>query len=157
MQHLLDFIQEHSLEEQLYFAVPSATGDLELLWRRDVAADHWQLRLRGVAGPGQLVERGTLIQTLQSRGADMGAVKRELNAMLAAQIAFADMVLRDANQQLGRDLVQRYVRGHQGFITELQAAIEKVTQPPRPAMKVVDGGGAQTELRAGHLTIVRGS
>ena len=155
MQHLLDFIQEHTLEEQLYFIAPTAAGELELSWRRNEAPDYWHLRLRRAEGPWELVHRGELIQQLESRGVDMTVVKGELNAMLAAQIAFADMVLRDANQQLGQNVVERFVLGHQDFITELQAAIEQLTVRARPSMVVVTGGGAQTETRAGHLSIVR--
>jgi hypothetical protein len=155
MQHLLDFIQEHTLEEQLYFAVPTGTGDLELSWRRSDAPDHWHVRPKRSAGPWELVSRSELVLQLETRGADMNAVKCELNAMLAAQIAFADMVLRDANQQLGQKVVERYVRGHRDFIVDLQAAIEKLTAPVKPKMVLVAGGGVQTETRAGHLSIVR--
>ena len=154
MQHLLDFIQEHTLEEQLYFAAPSRAGELELSWRRSEAPDFWHVRPRGREGPWELVPRGELIVELEARGTDMGAVKCELNAMLAAQIAFADMVLRDANQQLGEQVVERFVRGHRDFIVDLQAAIESLA-PRKPSMVVVNGGGAQTETKAGHLSVVR--
>jgi hypothetical protein len=155
MQHLLDFIQEHTLEEQLYFVAPTASGELELSWRRTEAPEYWHLRPRWSEGPWELVRRRELIHQLESRGVDMAVVKGELNAMLAAQIAFADMVLRDANQQLGQSVVERYVLGHRDFIVELQAAIEQLTERSKPSMVVVPGGGAQTESRAGHLSIVR--
>jgi hypothetical protein len=154
MQYLLDFIQEHTFEDQLYFVVEGPAGELELLWKRGEADSHWQLRPRGSDGPWELVPRRELIQDLERRNVDMLAVKRELNAVLAVQISFADMVLRDANQKFGRELVQRFVRGHQGFLNELQAAIEQLTNS-RPSMKIVAGGGEQTEVRAGHLSIVR--
>lgn len=155
MQHLLDFIQEHTFEDQLYFVVEGRAGELELLWKRGELESHWQLRLRGVDGPWELIRRSELIEELESRDVDMVGVKRELNAVLAVQIAFADTVLRDANQQFGRDLVQRFVRGHQGFLTELQAAIDQLTGNAKPSMSIVSGGGEQTEVRAGHLSIVR--
>jgi hypothetical protein len=155
MQHLLDFIQEHTFEDQLYFVVDGPGGELELLWKRGELDGHWQLRPRGSDGPWELIRRRELIDELERRNVDMLAVKRELNAVLAVQIAFADMVLRDANQQFGRELVQRFVRGHQGFLNELQAAIEQLTVNSRPSMTIVPGGGEQTETRAGHLSIVR--
>jgi len=155
MQYLLDFIQKHTLEEQLYFVAQRPSGDLELLWRAREDAHHWQLRPRHCEGPCELIHRDALIHELEARGVDMAGVKQELNAMLAAQIAFADMLLRDANQHLGRDLVQRFVRGHRDFIDELQTAIAQLSVPPRTKMLLVDGGGAQTTLRAGHLSLVR--
>lgn len=155
MQHLLDFIQEHTFEDQLYFVVEGRAGELELLWKRGEIESYWQLRPRGSDGPWELIRRSELIRELELRDVDMVGVKRELNAVLAVQIAFADTVLRDANQQLGRDLVQRFVRGHQSFLTELQAAIEQLAGNARPSMTIVRGGGEQTEVRAGHLSIVR--
>jgi hypothetical protein len=154
MQHLLDFIQEHTLEDQLYFVVQGPAGDLELLWRRGEAESHWQIRPRGYEGPTELVHRAELIQELESRRVDMNGVKRELNAVLAAQIAFADTVLRDADQKLGRTLVQRFVHGHQTFLRELQAAVEQLAPRSQPRMVVVQGGGAQTAMREGHLSVV---
>jgi hypothetical protein len=62
------------------------------------------------------------------------------------------MVLRDANQELGPELVERFVQASQSFILQLKAAVEQVV---RPKMKVVHGGGEQSESRGGHLTIVR--
>jgi hypothetical protein len=154
MQYLLDFIQEHSLDAQLYFLARSPADEFELLWRRAECADYWQLRPKHREGPSELVDRHKLIDHLTSRGVDMTAVKRELNAMLAVQIAFADMVLRDADQQLGRNTVQRFVLEQRTFMSELQAAVEQLTGG-RQNMGVVQGGGAQTTLRTGHLSIVR--
>ena len=155
MQYLLDFIQDHTFESQLYFVAQCPAGELEVLWQRAGSPEHWQLRLRPSQGPWELVARGELLCELESRGADMGAVRQDLNAMLAAQIAFADLVLRDANQQLGAELVQRFVLGNQSFLEKLRAAVEQLSTQERPRMEVLPGGGAQSALRAGHLTIVR--
>ena len=154
MQHLLDFIVEHTLEDQLYFVAHCPEEKLEVLWKRGEASEQWQVRPQRGEGPWEIVWRSELIGRLEARGADMGAVKQELHAMLAAQIAFADMVLRDANQQLGREVVERFVVGHQEFIRDLQAAIEQIA-PRRPSMTVVSGGGEQTQTREGHLSVVR--
>jgi hypothetical protein len=157
MQHLLDFIQEHTLDDQLYLVATCPTGELELLWRRGVIESHWQIRPKRSDGPWELIHRSEVIAQLEQRGADMAVVKRELQAMLASLIAFADMVLRDANQQLGEQLVERFVSGHRAFIQELEVAIGRLTDAPQPApaMEVVPGGGAQTSVRTGHLSIVR--
>jgi len=155
MQHLLDFITEHTLEDQLYFVTQSPAGELALLWRRTEAAHHWQLRPKGREGPAELIARSGLIQELEARGVDMLGVKCELHAMLSAQIAFAELVLRDADRQLEPELVRRFVLGHQGFIRGLQSAVERLTAPPRPSMLIVQGGGERTQLRAGHLSLVR--
>jgi hypothetical protein len=155
MQHLLDFINDHTLDEQLYLVVDTPAGELELLWRRQVDAGLWQLRPNKCEGPWQLVHRGDLLDHLEERGVDLPLVEHELKAMVITQIAFADIVLRDAAVLLGRDVVQQAVRQHRGFMAELQGEIRRLIEPPRPSMVVVNGGGAQTLVRAGHLTVVR--
>lgn len=155
MQHLLDFIQEHTLEEQLYFVAPRGSEEVEALWRRGEHADHWQIRPKRGEGPWELIPRDALIEHLAARGVDMPSVKQELHSLLAVQIAFADMVLRDANHQLGSEIVERFVVGQQGFLDELHRAVEQLTNGARPSMVVVQGGGAQTTVREGHLSLVR--
>jgi hypothetical protein len=155
MQHLLDFIQKHTLEEQLYLVVQCPAGELELQWRRADALDHWHIRPSRCEGPWARLHRSDVIDELESRHVDMAGVKRELTAMLAAQIAFADLVLRDAKQELGPELVERFVVGHRAFIADLQAAVEQLTARPRPPLVSVRGGGAQTSVPAGTLTLVR--
>ena len=130
MQHLLDFIHEHTLEEQLYFVATSRSGDLELTWQRRVAPTHWQVRPSGREGPAELVHQRDLLLVLRARQADMVKIERELQAIVITQIAFADLVLRDASALLGTDSVRR------------------------AAITVHAGGGEQTAARAGHLSLL---
>lgn len=162
MQHLLDFIHEHTVDEQLYLVAAARTGELELLWQRREDADHWQLRPRHGEDGWERVHRSELLEALAQRGVDMSAVERELNAMATTQIVFADMVLCDARRVLGRDTVRRAVLGHRDFVGELRAALERLTNAPesestppaRPSMMVIKGGGDQSEARTGHLSVV---
>jgi hypothetical protein len=84
-------------------------------------------------------------------------VERELRAIVMTQIAFADMLLRDANECLGRELVQTAVAGHREFLNELKSAVSELVIRPaqrRPSMQVLDGGGVQSETRSGHLRVL---
>ena len=155
MQHLLDFIHEHTLDDQLYILADTPSGALELQWRRAESAEHWQIRPHRGEGPWDRIHRANLLHSLQARGADMRGVERELEQLVATQIAFADMVLCDAAEHLGREVVQRAVHGHRAFLGELRATVQQLTAPARPSMAVVHGGGEQTTTRAGHLRLVR--
>ena len=155
MQHLLDFIHEHTLEEQLYLIAATPAGELELLWQRCPGQDNWQIRPRQCEGPFELVARADLLSSLERRGVDMACIERELNVMAMTQIAFADIVLRDAAKALGRDFVDQAVRGHAQFMDELQAALRRLIEPARPSMVMHQGGGAQSSSRGRHLTLVR--
>ena len=154
MQHLLDFIHDHTLEEQLYLVVQTPAGELELLWQRCPGQDQWQIRPRLCEGPWERVSRAELLGSLTLRNVDMHGLERELSAMVMTQVAFADIVLRDAATGLGRDFVQQAVRGHEHFLDELQAALRRLIEPGRPAMVMHPGGGAQSSTR-GRLTLVR--
>jgi hypothetical protein len=159
MQHLLDFIHEHTLEEQLYLVAPTPAGELELLWQRCPGQDNWQIRPRQCEGPYELIGRAELLGNLERRGVDMASVERELNVMAMTQIAFADLVLRDATRQLGAEFVDNAVRGHAQFLDELQAALRKLIEPAGPSMVVHRGGAAPSATQAPghqrHLTLVR--
>jgi hypothetical protein len=149
MQYLLDFIHEHTLERELTFELDGPTGVLELRWRAEFP-EHWRIRARSSKGAGARVSRTKLVQHLVARGADLRALKRELQAILGAQIAFADRVLRDA--ALGREHQARFALGQRRFFAALETALERLTEP---ALVVVPGGGAQTKTREGHLSLVR--
>ena len=156
MQHLLDFVHEHTLEEQLYMVVETNTGELELLWQRRHDADGWQVRQHKSEVAFETVTRHELIDTLRAKGAVMERFERELRAIAMTQIAFADMLLRDANTALGRDFVHAALRGHDEFMSELKSSITELVLKPAKAkakaqMQVLDGGGASSSTRSGHL------
>jgi hypothetical protein len=158
MQHLLDFVHEHTLEEQLFLVVETSSGELELLWQRRHDSNSWQLRPYKSEAAYENVARAELLDTLRGKGAVMERVERELRAIAMTQIAFADMLLRDANTALGRDFVNDALRGHEAFMTQLTSSITELVLKPAKAkakakakMQVLAGGGASSETRSGHL------
>jgi len=156
MQHLLDFVHEHTLEEQLYLVVETSTGELELLWQRRHDQHGWQVRPHRSDAAYETVPRSELVDTLRAKGAIMDRFERELRAIAMTQIAFADMLLRDANAALGRDFVHAALRGHDEFMSELKSSITELVLKPakskaKAQMQVLDGGGASSGTRSGHL------
>ena len=154
MQHLLDFIHEHILDQQLYVVLPASEGDLELTFRRELGQDDlWQVRPLGSQEAGERIHYGDLLDALESRGADLEALQRELQVLIVNRIAFADMLLRQAKEVLGADTVRRTLADHRAFESQLRAAVERLL-PSAPAIAVLAGGGAQTATRTGHLKLV---
>ena len=145
MQHLLDFIQEHSLEERVHLAVPGEDGRLELTWRRSPGSDDlWHVCAED-EGRIEPVHFGDLLDHLELRGADMAALERELQAIVRIQVACADVVLREARQVLGHDVVRRVVA----------APRTPAREPVRDALTVIEGTGERTAARSGHLKLLR--
>jgi hypothetical protein len=157
MQHLLDFIHDHVVEDQLYLVVETPAGDLELIWQRASSslADTWQVRPSGCEGPWQHVPRNDLLRHLEVRGANMDDLERELHGLVATQIVFADLILRDAQKLLGDDAVRKALRSYREFVALLQASVRQLLEPARPSLVVVPGDAAQTPTRSGHLTVIR--
>lgn len=157
MQYLLDFVHDHTLEDQLYLVVQTTTGELELLWQRRHDPNSWQLRVYKSEGAWERVQRSQLLDTLAARQTDLLRLERELRAIAMTQVAFADMVLRDARQVLGHETVRTAVMEHQDFMSELRATVAQlVVRParPKPQLHVLSGGGAQSENRTGHLRVI---
>jgi hypothetical protein len=155
MQHLLDFIHEHTLDQHLYVVLPSSEGDLELSFQNAPGRDGvWQVRLRGSQEDGERIHYGDLLDALEQRGADMPALERELQAVVVTRIAFADMLLRQAKQVLGDEAVRRSLAEHREFELQLRAAVARILPPDQP-VTLLAGGGAQTAMRTGHLKLVR--
>ena len=139
----------------MYMVLPSSEGDLELSFRNDPGQDGvWQVRLLGNQEEGERIHYGDLLDALELRGADMHAMERELQALIATRIAFADMVLRQAKQVLGADAVQRSLAAHREFELQLLAAVARLLPAAQP-VTLLAGGGAQTATRTGHLKLVR--
>ena len=155
MQHLLDFVHEHSVEPRLYLAASTPAGELELTWQRGVWDGHWWVQPRGGEGPAELVARSALLHHLEARGVDMPAVERELQAMVATQIVFADLLLRDASRLLGRDAVDSAREAHRAFITLLISSVRQLVEPARPNVQLIPGEAAQSPARSGHLSLIR--
>ena len=160
MQHLLDFIHEHSLDEQLYLVAHVRDGDLELRWRRNIDQDYWQFRRKSTEFEADWVRvhRQELLFFLRSQGANMEGLEAEFRAITVTQIVFADMVLTDARKVLGRDMVRQAVLSHRDFVGELRNALQRLSErtsaAPRPSVSIIKGGGMQTEARRGHLSLV---
>lgn len=159
MQHLLDFVHDHNLEEQLYLVVDGSAGALELLWERGQHQDAWQVRPHKSEVAYELVPRDALVEVLRARGVFMERLECELRAIAMTQIAFADMLLRDAERALGREFVYEALRGHDAFVGQLKSSIEELVVKPgklkaRAQMQVLDGGGVSSGARSGHLRSV---
>src|SRR6185312_12016210 len=130
MQHLLDFVHEHTLEEQLYMVIEVATGELELLWQRRHHPGSWQLRPHKSDAPHELVQRETLLASLEKRGANMERVETELRAIVMTQIAYASLLLGDARTSFGEELLEAATFSHQEFARELNGAITELVVRP---------------------------
>ena len=155
MQHLLDFVHEHSVEPELFLSAATADGELELIWRRAQGEGEWLVRQRGCEGPVERVPRSGLLRHLETRAVDMRAIERQLQALVATQIVFADILLRDATKLLGCDALESTREAHREFMTLLVTSVRQLLEPARANVQLISGDAAQSPARTGHLKRIR--
>lgn len=154
MQHLLDFIHEHSLDQQLFLVVETPEGALSLTWRRSEDADGlWDVSPASGDEPGERVHYGDLLDYLEVREVDLDALERELRAIVLTHIAVADIVLRDAKQALGAEVVQQRLFELRAA-SQLSAAQARL-QETEPSLTLIQGEAVVPSARIGKLKLIR--
>jgi hypothetical protein len=128
MQHLLQFLYDHSFDKQLYCVVPSASGPLHRSWRA-ASPQVWELRREGSQVAEQL-PRASLLAHLRAQNADLTSFERELSSLIAAHVVVADQLLVAAHDALGSESVRAMLRGQEHFARELKRALTSAL-PPR--------------------------
>lgn len=155
MQHLLDFIHQHSLEQQLYLVVEAPRGALALTWQRQEDADDmWEVQALSGDEPVERVHFGDLLDHLEEHEVDPEDVERELRAVVLTHIAVADVVLRDAKQVLGPAVVQSSLFELRSTALKLTAA-QAQEREARPSLTLIHGQAVETSARSGRLSLVR--
>ena len=156
MQYLLDFVQDHMLGDQLRIRLGSAAGELELLHARGAAENTcWQVRATASCEPARNVPRAQLLDYLRALDVDMSALQSELHTLLATQVTFAEVVLRDAAQALGLQPTAAAREARRELLGILWLSLQELgPEPERPSLRVVNADAAETPARPGHLTLV---
>lgn len=151
LQALLEFIYEFALDEKVFLlALTAGDRHIELRWHRHAAPDTWRLRFDGGAEEAT-VPRSSLLAELRARGVRQDLLRRELHAVMVAQVVHADMLLGDARRLLGRETVRRAVLDHRAFMGELERTVRIAQRQP---LMAIEGGGERSEGRRGHLKVV---
>jgi hypothetical protein len=156
MQYLLDFVQDHMVADQLCIRLGSAAGELELLHVRGAPAQAcWQVRATASYEPARKLPRAQLLEYLKSLSVDMIALQSELHALLATQVTFAEVVLRDAAELLGLQPPAAAREARRELLGILWLSLQELgPEPERPSLRAVNAETAETPARAGHLTLV---
>lgn len=150
MQHLLDFVQDHMVSDQLRVVLGSAAGELEITHQRS-EPELWQLRATASCEPARRVRGSQLLDCLAALSVDMRAFQSELHALLATQITFAEVVLRDAVQLLGLPPTAAARDARRELLGILWMSLQELG--PEPTRQRAEAANAE-EPREPHLTLV---
>jgi hypothetical protein len=145
---LLDFINNLSIDEKLYWRVSSATDKhtgYEIFWRRAERPRPWSLKRKG-AETAEAFATKDFAQALADAGVDTDDLERQLGVSVLTQAVFADMVMQAAMKLFGAEVVTRSINDTRAFL----ASVSEMAQmhaggkpspaspaPQRPHLKLV--------------------
>lgn len=139
IEQLLDFIDNLSVDEQLYWRVPATEGALlEVMWKRGSRKAAWSIRPLGSA-EWQAMPAKDLLARISAMQGDVAAFERQVGVSVLTQAVFADMVLEAAHKIFGVDAVQRSISDTKNFLASVTEVAQKHTRTEavRPRLKLV--------------------
>ncbi|MFW7379603.1 MAG: hypothetical protein ACOH5I_12390 [Oligoflexus sp.] len=127
MQNLLKFLDYAGIDPKLYWRTKSIDGEqeFEIQWRRDQDLS-WRFRRSGDLF-WQMCKTDDLITALQQISIDVPAFESKLRYTILQQVAFADKIVREAQQILGEEAVDQAIRDNQRFLQQLEDVILQMT------------------------------
>lgn len=141
LMQLLDFINNLSIDEKLYWRVANAkskTDGFEITWRRSDRPKPWYLRNKH-AESGQAYDTGEFAQALALAGVDLEDFERQLGVSILTQAVFADLVMQSAVQLFGSEVVHRSIQDTRAFMSQVSQLAQMHTgnnqEPRQGAMK----------------------
>jgi hypothetical protein len=118
---LLEFINNLSIDEKLYWRVTSATDKQaghEIFWRRAERPKPWSLKRKGEATAEAFATKD-FAQALADAGVDTDDFERQLGVSVLTQAVFADMVLQAAMKLFGAEVVTRSINDTRAFLASV--------------------------------------
>lgn len=139
--HLLRFFETYCFDPQVYASIGSDVGELEVLFQRERRRAPWSWRRRDSEDPWVQESALGVLTALGDRGADLEALRVELNAAAMTQVVHASLLQRDAARLLGEHAVEDAVRGYSVFSQQAADLLRRVV------FEELEGGDAQAADR----------
>lgn len=129
MDEMLDFIENLSLDEQLYWDIPSCSSELriEVVWKKSHKERPWRVRPKGTVVWTEL-NREDLVEKLESWGGDTRQFERSVGASIMTQAVFADHVIEGAAKLFGREAVDSNLEEARSFLSKIADTIKEQTK-----------------------------
>lgn len=118
---LLDFINDLSIDEKLYWRVANAhhkSEGFEITWRRSDRPKPWNIRKKNTE-TGQAYDTAEFAQIVQLAGVDLEDFERQLGVSILTQAVFADMVMQSAVKLFGAEVVHRSIHDTRAFMSQV--------------------------------------
>ncbi|MBQ48240.1 MAG: hypothetical protein CMP10_12480 [Zetaproteobacteria bacterium] len=129
----IDFINNYSIDDQLYWRVNQLYTDkeYEIQWRRDEAAP-W--RYRAVKDETwQEATNQQIITDLSKLNIDLVHFEAGIRGCILQQVIFADMICKKAKSLLGSEAIEKAFADNQAFMNEIINTISDLTKSKKPA------------------------
>lgn len=135
MQKLSEFLEFSSIDNKLYWRIPSHSAKelYEVQWRKDHPKP-W--RFRKVGDIFWKINTGDTIQTaLEAEGVDILALETKVRYSALQQVAFADKIVEDAKKHFGKDNVDQAIDENRTFLQQLEEAVVRITSQGKQTAK----------------------
>ena len=123
MQKLINFIDFHCFDNQLYWRIPQlyTKDEFEVQWLKD-KKPNWRYRKVG-AEEWMTCSSDELISRLNDQKLNMIQVDNCLRTAVTQQVTFADKVLKEGTDILGKEAVKKAIEDNDRFMDEIAEAI----------------------------------
>jgi len=119
MNDLINFLEQHSLDDKLYWRV----GNHEIRWERDKG---WEWK----HGPYWFYDSGkSILSCLEIAGVDMVEFDTELRGTVIYQILYAEMIVDKGISIIGRETMNRARFAQDAFAKQLIEAVNSALRP----------------------------
>lgn len=154
MEKILNFIDDYTMESQLYYRVTSLYDQkvFELQWFREKnsgvrkAAKPWRVRPLGDDSWAELAT-AELVNVLNEFQIDLLSFEQMVSTSVLQQIVYADMVTKKAEALFGRPAIDEAIDANQKFMEELAETLKSLVKAvpekkeaqksDKPSLKVI--------------------
>lgn len=138
MDEILKFVDQFTLDDQLYWRIPQlyTNKEFEVQWVKD-EKPNWRFRMVD----GLFWKKATskdIIAALNEDKLDLVQFEQNVRSGILHQVIFADMLLNKATDLLGKETIERALEDNKKFIQSIIAAISELTKEPAPGEKAAE-------------------
>jgi hypothetical protein len=152
MEDMLIFIETLSLDDSLYWEIPSIKEDLrfEIVWKKELKTNPWRIRPKGAAIWTE-VDRSALINKISEWDGDLAAFERVIGASIMTQAVFADQVIQGATKLFGQSAIEKGLGDARRFLENISKTIKEQTsrvrnKKRRNNLRVVSNDRSDSEI-----------
>lgn len=144
MESLIQFIDSFSIDEKLYWQLPSSEPGkfYDIKWERDCGKTHWHIKTADEK-TWQPVPSEKLVETLDRLPVNERDLQKQIGTSIMTQAIFAEQYLNSAKKLLGSENIERGLDKARNLmdmisnLTQSQSQTQAQTPKKKPGLRLV--------------------